>query len=69
VTERRATVGERALCVGCWEWREYPVCRTVWLSELDCVLCADCEGRGGPRVERVLELEERLAVRLRGERL
>ena len=62
-------MSERALCVGCWGWRPSPSCRTVWLSELDCVLCAECEARGGPRVERVLLLEDRLAVRLRGERL
>jgi hypothetical protein len=32
-------VSERALCVGCWEWREYRYCRTVWLGEL-AVCCA-----------------------------
>jgi hypothetical protein len=62
-------VSERALCVGCWEWREYRYSRTVWLGELDCVLCSDCEELRGPRVAEILETEERLALSLGGERL
>jgi hypothetical protein len=62
-------VSERALCVGCWEWREYRDCRTVWLSGLFPVICSDCEELRGPRVAYILETEERLALSLRGERL
>ena len=62
-------MSERALCAGCWEYWEYRYCRTVWLGELDCVLCCDCEELRGPRVAYILETEERLALSLRGETL
>ena len=56
-------------CRYCWTYVPDSECRTVWLSGLFPVICADCEARREPRVARVLELEERLTVSLRGERL
>jgi len=56
-------------CRYCWTYVPDSECRTVWLLELFPVICADCEARREPRVARLLELEESLALSRRGERL
>jgi hypothetical protein len=56
-------------CRYCWTYVPDSECRTVWLLELYPVICRGCEARREPSVLRLLDLEERLAVSRRGERL
>jgi hypothetical protein len=56
-------------CRYCWTYVPDSECRTVWLSGLFPVICADCEARRESRAARDLELEESLALSRRGVRL